>query len=409
MPAQNVAIEPPVGIAALPDRLVIRAFLSAPFVAHGSLHAACRRLKSILRSDAFRDQRLESGWAERGVVLAGGRRAFGAVAECCMLCKSRWRPVAPMRGPRSDACSVVIDNEMWVMGGVDDGDRTLATVEVYSPKTNSWRPCTPMSQRRRNAVAGVVGGRLVVAGGFCDGHGHLTSAEAYTGTGWTPLPPMPHVADMATACVLNGRLYVVGGAGSSTVQVLGPASAGSSTVQHVMGERGPAPPLRPPRPDNPVGRELLFLTAETAETNGFRVAATAAQQHPFGAAVAAASRAPAFSTVAWSCKADLPAARDEAACVAHEGRVWVLGGCVDHRVSASVIVYGAEADAWDPDAVPALPSPCRGCQAATVDGEVLLCHQGRVVAHGAGPGWRDLGAAGAAGATRQVLGSLLLG
>ena len=168
-----------------------------------------------------------------------------------------------------------------------------------------------------------------------------------------------------------------------------------------------APALRPPRPDNPIA--ALFLAAETAETNGFRVAATAAQQHPFGAAVAAASRAPAFSTVAWSCKADLPAARDEAACVAHEGRVWVLGGCVDHRVSASVIVYGAEADAWDPDAVPALPSPCRGCQAATVDGEVLLCHQGRVVAHGAGPGWRDLGAAGAAGATRQVLGSLLLG
>ena len=193
MPAQNVAIEPPVGIAALPDRLVIRAFLSAPFVAHGSLHAACRRLKSILRSDAFRDQRLESGWAERGVVLAGGRRAFGAVAECCMLCKSRWRPVAPMRGPRSDACSVVIDNEMWVMGGVDDGDRTLATVEVYSPKTNTWRLSTPMSQRRHEAVAGVVDGRMVVAGGFrvddgrFDRQARVSSAEAYTGTAWTPV------------------------------------------------------------------------------------------------------------------------------------------------------------------------------------------------------------------------------
>ena len=214
MPAQNVAIEPPVGIAALPDRLVIRAFLSAPFVAHGSLHAACRRLKSILRSDAFRDQRLESGWAERGVVLAGGRRAFGAVAECCMLCKSRWRPVAPMRGPRSDACSVVIDNEMWVMGGLDEDNNVLATVEVYSPKTNSWRSCTPMSQRRKDAVAGVVGGRLVVAGGYCGGY-YLSSAEAYTGTGWTPLPPMPHAAWLATACVLNGRLYVMGGINSN--------------------------------------------------------------------------------------------------------------------------------------------------------------------------------------------------
>ena len=34
------------------------------------------------------------------------------------------------------------------MGGEDDDRNALATVEVYSPKTNSWRSCTPMSQRR---------------------------------------------------------------------------------------------------------------------------------------------------------------------------------------------------------------------------------------------------------------------
>ena len=104
------------------------------------------------------------------------------------------------------------------MGGFD-GDDELATVEVYSPKTNSWRSCTPMSQPRIAAVAGVVGGRLVVAGGACDGE-ILASAEAYTGTGWTPLPPMPHAADEATACVLNGRLYVMGGMGCNKLQVL---------------------------------------------------------------------------------------------------------------------------------------------------------------------------------------------
>ena len=102
--------------------------------------------------------------------------------------------------------------------GEDEGDY-LATVEVYSPKTNSWRSCTPMSQRRSGAVAGVVGGRLVVAGGWCGGH-RLSSVEAYTGTGWTPLPPMPHAAVLATACVLNGRLCVIGGANSNRLQVL---------------------------------------------------------------------------------------------------------------------------------------------------------------------------------------------
>ena len=136
-----------------------------------------------------------------------------------MLSEGWWRPIRNMSGPRSAACSVIIDNEMWVMGGMDGDRNDLATVEVYSPKTNSWRSCTPMSQRRNGAVAGVVGGRLVVAGGLC-GDGLLSSVEAYTGTGWTPLPPMPHDADEATACVLNGRLYVIGGEGSNRLLVL---------------------------------------------------------------------------------------------------------------------------------------------------------------------------------------------
>ena len=135
-----------------------------------------------------------------------------------MLSGGRSRPIPPMSGPRYGARSVIIDNEMWVMGGDDEDRDPLATVEVYSPKTNSWRSCTPMSQRRDGAVAGVVGGRLVVAGGWCDGH--LSSVEAYTGTGWTLLPPMPHYAWLATGCVLNGRLYVMGGYRSNKLQVL---------------------------------------------------------------------------------------------------------------------------------------------------------------------------------------------
>ena len=104
------------------------------------------------------------------------------------------------------------------MGGEDEYWNEKATVEIYSPKTNSWRSSTPMSQRRYGAAAGVVGGRLVVAGGYC--RGRLSSAEAYTGTAWTTLPPMPHAVGGATACVLNGRLYVIGGYSSNKLQVL---------------------------------------------------------------------------------------------------------------------------------------------------------------------------------------------
>ena len=305
------APEAPVGFHALSDDLVMRALLRAPFTTHGKLHAVCRRFKSLLRSDAFREQRLESGLAEHGVVVVGGVRDARATAGCYMLLNARWRPIAPITGHRTGACSVVIDNEMWVMGGVNDGRDLVATVEVYSPKTNSWRSCTPMSQRRYNAVAGVVGGRLVVTGGSGfvrnaagrETMAALTSAEAFTGTEWTPLPPMPCTADGATACVLKGRLYVMGGSGSCKLQVL-----------------------------------------EMTEEDG----------------------------LSWTRKADLPAPRHGAASVLHEGKIWVMGGRVDGERSTTVMTYDADADAWA--TAPPLLYPTRICRATSIDGCILL-HQ----------------------------------
>ena len=43
------------------DGLVRRLFLRAPFETHGTLHVVCRRLKTLLRSREFLQQRVDSG------------------------------------------------------------------------------------------------------------------------------------------------------------------------------------------------------------------------------------------------------------------------------------------------------------------------------------------------------------
>ena len=50
-----------------------------------------------------------------------------------------------MSGPRLNACSAIIDNEVWVMGGVDGRYNELATVEVYSPirQFRAYPACRP--------------------------------------------------------------------------------------------------------------------------------------------------------------------------------------------------------------------------------------------------------------------------
>ena len=304
----------------LSDDVVLRLFARAPFTTHGTLHVVCRRLKSLLRSTIFQQQRVASGLAEHGLVVAAGLRYDDrSTGESLMLASGRWRPIARMRVPRFQACSAGMANEdgqpeMWVMGGLDDGQpekwyspahhaNVMATVEAYNPRTNTWRSCMSLDQRRHGAVAGVVGGRLVVAGGH-DGVRELTSVEAYTPTGWTPLPPLPHAAGYATACVLNGRLYVMGGWGCNKLQVL-----------------------------------------EMSEENGF----------------------------SWTVKADLPAARFDAASAEVDGKVWLMGGrgqAADGDGTDSVFIYDPDHDSWATG--PPLPRVMCFSHAATHDGELYV-------------------------------------
>ena len=181
MPRRSRRLNPPSALDGLSDDLVLLLFSRAPFMTHGTLHVVCRRLKTLLRSPEFGQQRVETGLVEHGIVIAGGYRN-GPTADCSMFTGGRWRPIAALSGPRGRACSAIVEDEdgqpaMWVMGGYDDDLNVLATVEAYNSRTNTWRSCLPLSQRRWGAVAGVVGGRLVVAGGFAAGVGELTSVE----------------------------------------------------------------------------------------------------------------------------------------------------------------------------------------------------------------------------------------
>ena len=323
----------------LSDDLVLRLLSRAPFTTHGTLHVVSRRLRTLLRSPAFRRHRVESRLAEYGLVVAGGHRG-DITAECWRLSSGRWRQIAPLSGPRRDACSAIVENEedgqpeMWVMGGWDGLNR-LATVEAYNPRTNRWRWCLPLKQRGYGAVAGVVGGHLVVAGGFDRGALtlRLTSVEAFTPTGWISLPPLPHAADRATACELNGQLYVMGGVLCNKLQVL--------------------------------------EVSEGAE----------------------------FS---WSVKADLPAARYHGASVVYEGKLWLIGGLLpDGNATASVIIYDTASDSWArgptlPDAAIAEPgvraSYLPRLRAMLVNGEIYLicCNRWRCLYVFRNNNWEEL-------------------
>ena len=121
------------------NHLVIMVLVRVPFTSHDTLRAVCRRTNALLQSSVFREERRESKCAERGVVVAGGGRYGDRTAECWLLVGRRWRPIAPLSRPRARACSAVIENELWVIGGFDGEALATRTFEIYNPQTDTWR------------------------------------------------------------------------------------------------------------------------------------------------------------------------------------------------------------------------------------------------------------------------------
>ena len=109
--------------------------------------------------------------------------------------------------------------------------------------------------------------------------------------------------------------------------------------------------------------------------------------------------------LSWSRKAGLPANRFGAACAVHDGRIWVIGGCVgeDEVPTASVVIYDAEADAWGTG--PPLPAACIGCIAAAMDGGIFVGGSAGLFQY-TNAEWRRVPGDRKSGA---VCGSLLLG
>ena len=100
MPRRSRRLNPPCPFAGLSDEIVIAIFVRLAFFSHGTARALCRRVRDLLRSPAFREERLESGYAEHAVVVAGGQRNGRLTAECQLLTGGRWLSIAPMSVPR---------------------------------------------------------------------------------------------------------------------------------------------------------------------------------------------------------------------------------------------------------------------------------------------------------------------
>jgi N-acetylneuraminic acid mutarotase len=127
-----------------------------------------------------------------------------------------WAMAAAMPVPRDHLGTVVIDGEIWAIGGRTSGE-VLTRVDIYDIAADQWRAGPRLPEPMSAMAIGVVGGAIhsiggenprLLGGGVIDAHVMLDSAADRWERGPRALLPVHGPA----SGVLDGQLVVVGGA-----------------------------------------------------------------------------------------------------------------------------------------------------------------------------------------------------
>lgn len=134
-----------------------------------------------------------------------------------------WSAGAPLATARNASAAAVLDGRLHVIGGRSPGIRatdqqSLASMEIYTPSTDSWAAGTPLPAARASLAAVALGGRLYAFGGESTPGGVSDAVARYDPAtrAWTTLTPMPYRAHGLGAVVVGSAIYVMGGFGGSS-------------------------------------------------------------------------------------------------------------------------------------------------------------------------------------------------
>ena len=132
---------------------------------------------------------------------------------------NRWEKRASMPTEREWANAAVVSGKIYVLGGEISGpfllgDRLVYSIEEYNPKLNTWRkrPDIPMLKCWFETV--VVDNEIWTIGGYDPNNGfrHIDAVDVYNPTvnEWRKAQPLT-IPKSTTAVVVNGTIYLLGG------------------------------------------------------------------------------------------------------------------------------------------------------------------------------------------------------
>lgn len=122
---------------------------------------------------------------------------------------------------RTGVAAVVVDDQIYVMGGKNEAGEILHTVSRYNPENDTWTTLQPMARARFNAAAVVLNNKIYVMGGRGDNNAVLNQAEVYDPVTQTSedISNMREDREGLAAFVLDNVVYAAGGS-NANAQIL---------------------------------------------------------------------------------------------------------------------------------------------------------------------------------------------
>ena len=272
-----------------------------------------------------------------------------------------WEAHAALPTRRQEILPAVLGDRIFLVGGISGVDfpsaDVLASVDIYTPATDTWTTAAPLPFPRHHVAVASAGGTLYAFGGFTGVFPNqweaLDDVLAYDEAtdAWTPRSPLPHPRGEHAAETFGGKIYVFGGRDPATGQVAALDIYDPSTDTWTSG-----PPLPEPRVHTAtaVGDSLIYVV-------GGRVIGTGSTEN--------VATVHAFSPASgqWHGLADLPSPRGGAAAgILGDHLVLVGGESLDPLlVYGSTYIYDRVANSWTLGTLAGMPVPVHGTGAVT--------------------------------------------
>lgn len=280
-----------------------------------------------------------------------------------------WRTEAPAPLQRFEAGGAAVGGKLYVLGGYTTGDiRSTARSDVYDPATGTWRRIADMPVQVTHAPAVVVDSEIWLVGGFVGNHPGPSTSDVWiystAANTWRRGASLPQRRGAGGAGLVGRTIYAFGGVDRAAGSNEYIDEAEHWALDLDAPNRGWQRRADLPLPRNHLGSGALdgAVYAVSGQLGGDEASGNRREVHRYDP-----------PTDRWTRVADLPVPRGHttASVFPFQGRLVVMGGTRNGNTPApDVHAYDPGTNRWQ--ALPSMPAGRKTPVAGVINGRFVV-------------------------------------